>query len=129
MRRMTLPPQALLLRRMEGLLFQIASTLRAEAAWGALLRELVEGGEPWASSAASTRSGERALKLLSWNVAGRTKLLGDQIAAVARREPDLVCLQEIRPSTGTAGATRWPTRARPRARLGRVLGTSGGCST
>ena len=28
---MTLPPEALLLRRMEGLLFQVASTLRAEA--------------------------------------------------------------------------------------------------
>ena len=46
MRRMTLPPEALLLRRMEGLLFQIASTVRAEADWGALLRELVEDGEP-----------------------------------------------------------------------------------
>ena len=45
-RRMSLPPQALLLRRMEGLLFQIASTLRAQATWGALMRELVEGGEP-----------------------------------------------------------------------------------
>jgi predicted unusual protein kinase regulating ubiquinone biosynthesis (AarF/ABC1/UbiB family) len=46
MRRMTLPPEALLLRRMEGLLFQIASTVRAEANWGPLLAELVEGGEP-----------------------------------------------------------------------------------
>jgi hypothetical protein len=46
MRRMTLPAEALLLRRMEGLLFQIASTVRAEDDWGALLRELVEGGEP-----------------------------------------------------------------------------------
>ena len=45
LRRMTLPPEALLLRRMEGLLFQIASTVRAEADWGALLRELVEGDE------------------------------------------------------------------------------------
>jgi predicted unusual protein kinase regulating ubiquinone biosynthesis (AarF/ABC1/UbiB family) len=45
-RRMTLPPEALLLRRMEGLLFQVASTLHAEAPWGALLRELIEGGEP-----------------------------------------------------------------------------------
>jgi hypothetical protein len=43
---MTLPPEALLLRRMEGLLFQVASTLRAEARWGALLGELIEGGEP-----------------------------------------------------------------------------------
>jgi predicted unusual protein kinase regulating ubiquinone biosynthesis (AarF/ABC1/UbiB family) len=46
MRRMTLPPEALLLRRMEGLLFQIASTVRAEAPWGPLLRELIEGGPP-----------------------------------------------------------------------------------
>jgi predicted unusual protein kinase regulating ubiquinone biosynthesis (AarF/ABC1/UbiB family) len=46
MRRMTLPPEALLLRRMEGLLFQIASTVRAEAPWGPLLEELIEGGPP-----------------------------------------------------------------------------------
>ena len=46
MRQMTLPPEALLLRRMEGLLFQVASTLRAEANWGALLGELIEGDEP-----------------------------------------------------------------------------------
>jgi exonuclease III len=39
------------------------------------------------------------LKLLSWNVAGRTKLLPEQTAAVARREADIVCLQEIRAST------------------------------
>lgn len=44
MRRMTLPPEALLLRRMEGLLFQIATTVRAEAAWGPLLNELIAGG-------------------------------------------------------------------------------------
>src|SRR3954466_15650883 len=46
MRQMTLPPEALLLRRMEGLLFQVATTLRAEADWGALLGELIEGDEP-----------------------------------------------------------------------------------
>jgi predicted unusual protein kinase regulating ubiquinone biosynthesis (AarF/ABC1/UbiB family) len=46
MRRMTLPPEALLLRRMEGLLFQIASTVRAAAAWGPLLRELIRGEPP-----------------------------------------------------------------------------------
>jgi exonuclease III len=38
-------------------------------------------------------------KLLSWNVAGRTKLLDEQAAAVARQEADLVCLQEVRPTT------------------------------
>ena len=46
LRRMTLPPEALLLRRMEGLLFQTAAMLRASAPWGPLLRELTEGGEP-----------------------------------------------------------------------------------
>ena len=46
MRHMTLPPEALLLRRMEGLLFQIASTVRAENDWSALLQELIEGEEP-----------------------------------------------------------------------------------
>ena len=46
LRRMTLPREALLLRRMEGLLFQIVTQLRAAAPWGALLSELVEGGEP-----------------------------------------------------------------------------------
>jgi len=40
-----------------------------------------------------------ALNLLSWNVAGRTALLGEQIAAVGRREADIVCLQEVRAST------------------------------
>jgi predicted unusual protein kinase regulating ubiquinone biosynthesis (AarF/ABC1/UbiB family) len=46
MRRMNLPPEALLLRRMEGLLFQVATSLRAERNWGGLLRELIEGGDP-----------------------------------------------------------------------------------
>ncbi|GAC1435855.1 MAG: AarF/ABC1/UbiB kinase family protein [Solirubrobacteraceae bacterium] len=45
LRNMTLPPEALLLRRMEGLLFQTASTLRASASWGELLGELIEGAE------------------------------------------------------------------------------------
>ena len=41
----------------------------------------------------------RPLKLISWNVAGRVGVLAEQMAAVARQEPDLVCLQEIRPTT------------------------------
>ena len=44
------------------------------------------------------------VKLLSWNVAGRRALQPEQAAAVARREADLVALQEVRPST--AGAWR-----------------------
>jgi predicted unusual protein kinase regulating ubiquinone biosynthesis (AarF/ABC1/UbiB family) len=46
LRRMTLPREALLVRRMEGLLFQTAAMLRASAPWGPLMRELTEGGEP-----------------------------------------------------------------------------------
>jgi len=42
------------------------------------------------------------MRLLSWNVAGRTALLERQIAAVRRREADVVCLQEVRPSTAVA---------------------------
>jgi predicted unusual protein kinase regulating ubiquinone biosynthesis (AarF/ABC1/UbiB family) len=46
LRRMTVPPEALLLRRMEGLLFQTAAMARACAPWGLLLQELIEGGDP-----------------------------------------------------------------------------------
>ena len=57
MRRMTLPREALLLRRMEGMLFQIASTVRAEGRWGALLDELIGGG------AAARRARPRARRV------------------------------------------------------------------
>ncbi len=46
LRQMTAPAEALLLRRMEGLLFQTAAMARARAPWGRLLQELIEGGEP-----------------------------------------------------------------------------------
>ena len=72
---MTLPPEALLLRRMEGLLFQIASTLRAEARWGALLRELIEGGEPVGELGASTPPGSHATSRPPQPVAGLTEYL------------------------------------------------------
>ena len=39
------------------------------------------------------------MKLITWNVAGRARDLTRQATALARQEPDLVCLQEIRPST------------------------------
>jgi exonuclease III len=39
------------------------------------------------------------MKLITWNVAGRTRDLVRQAEALVRQEPDLVCLQEIRPST------------------------------
>lgn len=39
------------------------------------------------------------MKLITWNVAGRSKLLDRQAAALERAEPDIVCLQEIRATT------------------------------
>ena len=39
------------------------------------------------------------IRLLSWNVAGRTTRLPEQAAAVTRRDPDVVALQEVRAST------------------------------
>ncbi|MDQ3739624.1 MAG: hypothetical protein M3389_01650, partial [Actinomycetota bacterium] len=44
--RQTLPPQALLLRRMEGLLFSVLGELRAGADWGLLAREYIAGDPP-----------------------------------------------------------------------------------
>src|SRR5919108_207917 len=52
LRRMTLPPQALLIRRMEGLVFQTLGELRACADWAAL------GAEYHAGAAPSTPLGE-----------------------------------------------------------------------
>ncbi|MBA2513362.1 MAG: AarF/ABC1/UbiB kinase family protein [Solirubrobacterales bacterium] len=46
MRRETLPPQALLIRRMEGLVFTVLGELRAGADWHALAREFFADGEP-----------------------------------------------------------------------------------
>ncbi|WP_354699522.1 hypothetical protein DSM112329_05239 [Paraconexibacter sp. AEG42_29] len=46
MRRQTVPPEALLIRRMEGLLFAVLGELRAAADWNALMSEsLLESGE------------------------------------------------------------------------------------
>ena len=46
LRRMSLPPQALLIRRMEGLVFSTLGELRARADWAALGREYHAGAEP-----------------------------------------------------------------------------------
>jgi exonuclease III len=40
--------------------------------------------------------------LLSWNVAGRLKRQPEQAELIAELSPDLVCLQEVRPSTAHA---------------------------
>jgi predicted unusual protein kinase regulating ubiquinone biosynthesis (AarF/ABC1/UbiB family) len=46
MRRQTIPPQALLLRRMEGLLFGVLGELRAGADWGTLALEYIADEPP-----------------------------------------------------------------------------------
>jgi predicted unusual protein kinase regulating ubiquinone biosynthesis (AarF/ABC1/UbiB family) len=46
MRRQTIPPQALLLRRMEGLLFSVLGELRAGADWGTLALEYLADEPP-----------------------------------------------------------------------------------
>ena len=52
MRRQTLPPQALLMRRMEGLVLSSLGELRASADWNAISREY------YAAAPASTPLGE-----------------------------------------------------------------------
>jgi predicted unusual protein kinase regulating ubiquinone biosynthesis (AarF/ABC1/UbiB family) len=46
MRRQTVPPEALLIRRMEGLLFSVLGELRAGGDWGAMAAEYIAGGPP-----------------------------------------------------------------------------------
>jgi len=46
MRKQTLPPQALLIRRMEGLLFAVLGELRAGGDWGSLALEYIAGNPP-----------------------------------------------------------------------------------
>ena len=46
MRKQTLPPQALLIRRMEGLLFSVLGELRAGGDWGRLALEYIAGESP-----------------------------------------------------------------------------------
>ncbi|MBJ7328487.1 MAG: AarF/ABC1/UbiB kinase family protein [Solirubrobacteraceae bacterium] len=53
MRMQTIPPQALLLRRMEGMLLSVLGELRAGADWGEIAREYYAGASP------STPLGER----------------------------------------------------------------------
>jgi hypothetical protein len=63
MRRETIPPQALLIRRMEGLVFSTLGELRAGADWHALADEL------WSGSPPSTPLGE--LDAAFWGETGR----------------------------------------------------------
>jgi exonuclease III len=36
------------------------------------------------------------VRLISWNLAGKVRAIGDQLAALCERRPDLVALQEVR---------------------------------
>jgi exonuclease III len=45
------------------------------------------------------------MTLLSWNVAGRVKRQPEQAELIAELAPDLVCLQEVRPTTAHAWTT------------------------
>ena len=67
-----------------------------------MVRLSLAGNAATLSSDSSSPAHSRTMApvtLLSWNVAGRTRLFGDQAAAVERQDPDLVALQEVRPST------------------------------
>jgi predicted unusual protein kinase regulating ubiquinone biosynthesis (AarF/ABC1/UbiB family) len=59
MRRQTVPPEALLIRRMEGLLFGVLGELRAGADWGALAAEYIAEAPP--STALGRLEAEHAL--------------------------------------------------------------------
>ena len=58
MRRETIPPQALLIRRMEGLVLSTLGELRAGADWSAL------GSEYWGDAPPSTPLGEQDAAVL-----------------------------------------------------------------
>jgi predicted unusual protein kinase regulating ubiquinone biosynthesis (AarF/ABC1/UbiB family) len=59
MRRQTVPPQALLIRRMEALLFSVLGELRAGADWGRMAQEYIAGAPP--STALGRLEAEHAL--------------------------------------------------------------------
>jgi predicted unusual protein kinase regulating ubiquinone biosynthesis (AarF/ABC1/UbiB family) len=65
MRRETIPPQALLIRRMEGLVFSTLGELRAGADWYAIADEL------WSGSPPSTPLGEQDAAF--WGAEGRAR--------------------------------------------------------
>ena len=103
MRRQTLPPQALLLRRMEGLVFSTLGEVRAAADWNAIAREYYADAPPSTPlGEAEARSGRRAAR--------------------ASRAPP----RATRRSAGSGGRA-WPPprRACPSRRRGRGTGRRG----
>ena len=60
------------------------------------------------------------MTLLSWNVAGRVRRQREQAELIAALAPDLVCLQEVRPTT--AGAWTAALRSAGWEHVARALG-------
>ncbi len=56
MRRQTIPPQALLMRRMEGLVLSALGEVRASADWHAVAREYYAGDGPSTELGAEERA-------------------------------------------------------------------------
>ena len=81
MRRETIPPQALLIRRMEGLVLSTLGELRAGADWSAL------GSEYWGDAPPSTPLGEQDAAVLGITL---MRAAGGRVGSPdhARRRPD-----------------------------------------
>jgi exodeoxyribonuclease III len=60
------------------------------------------------------------MKLLSWNVAGRVQRQPEQAALIEQLGPDLVCLQEVRPTTAHAWTTALQAAGWPHVALARA---------
>ena len=118
LRRMTLPPQALLIRRMEGLVFQTLGEVRASADWAAIGAEYHAGDAPvHASSARSTPS--------SGATAGRSPAPPElSLSRRARRRPR----SQRGSGTGSSIESVKTSCCAPRSsRFGRSSGSSMSC--
>ncbi|MCL6650042.1 MAG: diguanylate cyclase [Chloroflexi bacterium] len=84
MRRQTVPPASLLMRRMEGLLLSVLGDLRAAADWGGIVAEYVLDGDPvdefgradaefWSRHGGRSRGAARAGSSHRWPGRGRRR--------------------------------------------------------
>jgi exonuclease III len=69
------------------------------------------------------------LRLITWNVARRASQLAEQAAALARREPDFVALQEVTKRTLPLWTRAFELMGLPHVRASAVGGASGGRGT
>lgn len=65
------------------------------------------------------------MTLLSWNVAGRVRRQADQGALIAKLAPDIVCLQEVRPTSAHAWTTALNDAGWPHVALARSNAPAG----